>query len=65
MPILPTGSRKEILDHYGEIDLLYIIDCSVTLNAANYRRDQEDNKLYMCIMASLTPESKNTINLQK
>ena len=65
MPIASIVARKEILDHYGEIDLSYIKSCKVTFNAVNDMRETQYFQIYMFLITSLTPKARNTINLQQ
>ena len=63
--IATTGSIKELLGHYGEKNLSDIKAQEEITNAGNYRREQEYEQLYTYLMTSLTPESRNTVNLQQ
>ena len=60
-----TGFTKELLGHYGKINLSDIKTQAEIINHANARMDQEYEQLYTCLMSSLTPEDRNTVNLQQ
>ena len=49
------GSTNELFSHYGKITLSDIKTQAEIINADNDRREQEDDQLYTCLMASLTP----------
>ena len=46
MPISTTGSINELLGRCGEITLSDIKTQAEIINAYNYWRDQEDEKIY-------------------
>ena len=48
MSISNTGFIKGILGHYGEVTLLEIKTKAEIINAYNYRREHEDEKIYTC-----------------
>ena len=55
IPISTIGFIKQLLGHYGNITLPYIKAQSEIISAYIDKREQEDGKLYNCLMVSLTP----------
>lgn len=56
---------KDLLAEYGEIPLDKVRTKAETIATLNDRTTQEDDQLFTCLMASLTKEAQNTINLKK
>lgn len=56
---------KNLLTQYGELTLAQVRDRAEAIAAAKDRTTQEDDQLFSCLMASLTKEAQNTVNLKK
>ena len=63
--IATAGSIKERFGHYGEITLSDIKVQAEIINTTNYRREQENEQLYTYVMASVTPEYRNTVKFKQ
>jgi hypothetical protein len=56
---------KDLITEYGEVTLAQVRIEAETIAAILDRTTHEDDQLFSCLMASLTKEGRNTVNLTK